>query len=106
MSDAPLRASDNIANTAGTASETNVLKGTADVLMLPELANEATTWYLADNSRPIKGLIWQLRRAVTMTQMTQPNDAGVFFQKEFVWGIDGRGEVSYGPWWLLQRNIA
>jgi phage major head subunit gpT-like protein len=88
------------------ASQTNVLAGTADVLMLPELANEATTWYLMDTRRAMKPFIWQQRRPISLVSKTAPTDDGVFFQNQFVWGIDGRGATGYGPWWLSQRNIA
>ena len=48
------------------AGATNVRKGQAEVIVIPELANESTTWYLADTSRPVKGLIFQLRKAVQL----------------------------------------
>jgi phage major head subunit gpT-like protein len=90
----------------GASGASNVQKGQASVLVVPELANAATTWYLADVSSPIKPLIWQLREAVNMVSKTEVTDDNVFFQRQFVWGLDGRGVAGYGPWFLMARAIA
>ena len=86
--------------------DTNVLKGVAEVLVVPELANQATTWYLMDTTKGIKPFIWQLRETPKLTQLTQDSDANVFFQDQYVWGIKARGVGGYGPWWLCARAIA
>lgn len=96
---------DIIASAAGTASETNIWKGSADLLVVPELAGAATTWYLFDVSKPIKPLIWQVRRDVVLTAKTNLDDENVFNQNTFQWGIDGRGAVGYGPWFLAARSV-
>ncbi len=85
---------------------TNVLRGSAQVLVLPELANEATTWYLMDASRPIKPFIWQMRRGVQLVNKNTPTDDNVFFDNQFLWGIDGRGATGYSLWFLAARAIA
>lgn len=95
-----------VANAAGTAGISNVLRNSASLLVVPELANQGTTWYLADTSRPLKPLIWQLRRAMQLVSLTDMDDPNVFFQKQFVWGVDGRGRAGYGPWFLMARAIA
>jgi phage major head subunit gpT-like protein len=53
---------DMVPSTAGTASQTNINKGTAEVLVVPELAVDATTWYLLDASGIVKPLVYQRRR--------------------------------------------
>lgn len=85
---------------------TNVLNGIVDVLVVPELANEATTWYLMDTTKGIKPFIWQLRETPTLTQLTKDDDANVFMLDQYVWGIKARGVGGYGPWWLCARSIA
>ena len=97
---------DVIPNAAGNASQTNVLRGTARVLVVPEFANEPTVWYLMDTRRPMKPFIWQQRRALSITSKTAPTEDAVFMDNCMLWGIDGRGATGYGPWWLSQRNIA
>ena len=60
---------DTIINTAGAtpaagaAGTQNIWKGTVDVLVVPELAVDATTWYLLDTRRVVKPLVYQRRRS-------------------------------------------
>jgi len=91
---------------AGTASETNVWKGTAQIVVMPQLNNEATTWYLADCSRAIKPMIWQNRRSPALVSMARPDDTNVFNDRQLLWGVDGRGAAGYGPYFLMARAIA
>lgn len=98
---------DFIADPGGVAAGVNnVFKGSADLLVVPELANEPTTWYLASTGRPMLPLIWQVRRPVQFTARTEMTNENVFRLNRFEWGIDGRGAVGYGPWFLMTRAIA
>jgi phage major head subunit gpT-like protein len=90
---------DMIPSAAGTASQSNVLKGTADVLVIDELTDD-TRWYLADVSKPMLPFIYQLRKEFVMIPKTSPNDDNVFFDRKLIYGTDGRCAVGYGPWWL------
>lgn len=92
-----------IADTVATGG-TNVQRGDAKILVVPELSGSATQWYLADVSKAIKPLIYQLREAVRLIALTNVDDANVFFHKEFIWGQDGRAVASYGPWFLMARG--
>jgi phage major head subunit gpT-like protein len=88
------------------AGVSNIYKGSADLLVLGELANEPTAWYLFDTSRPMKPWIWQTRKPIEMAARTEVTDDNVFNLNQFEWGIDGRGEVGPGPWFLgLQGNV-
>jgi phage major head subunit gpT-like protein len=78
---------------------TNVQAGEAEYLVVPELAG-TTDWYAFDTSQPIKPFIFQLRKPVQLVSKTAVTDDNVFWQKEFVWGVDGRAGVGYGPWFL------
>jgi phage major head subunit gpT-like protein len=77
----------------------NVQRGEARYLVVPELAG-TTDWYAFDTTQPIKPFIFQLRKAVQLVSKTAVTDDNVFWQKEFVWGVDGRAGVGYGPWFL------
>lgn len=55
-----------------------------------------TPWFLIDNSRPIKPVIFQRRRDYTMVAMDKPDDEGVFSRKEYRYGVDARVNVGYG----------
>ncbi len=84
----------------------NSLQGTAEVLVIPELGNQATTWYPAVTKQPVKPLIWQERQAPNMVSLVDPQSKNVFFDKEFIWGVDARGAAAYGLWFLMARCIA
>jgi phage major head subunit gpT-like protein len=84
----------------------NVLVGTAEVLVVPELANQSGVWYLADTSHAIKPLIFQLRQAPALASRTSSDDPAVFEQDQYQWGIKARGVAGYGPWWLMARATA
>jgi phage major head subunit gpT-like protein len=82
---------------------TNVFKGTADVLVVPELASEPGVWYLLDTTKPVKPFVWQERVAAELTAKFNPTDDNVFFQDEFVFGGRIRGAAAYGLWFLALR---
>lgn len=55
-----------------------------------------TAWYLIDDTRPIKPIIFQKRRDYQLVAMTAADDEAVFTRKEFRYGIDARCNVGYG----------
>ncbi|MGO1072568.1 Mu-like prophage major head subunit gpT family protein [Lysobacter sp. CA199] len=57
-------------------------------------------WILIDDTRAIKPLIFQRRRAANFVAKTQLNDDNVFFGNEFVYGVDARWNVGFGLWQL------
>lgn len=89
-----------IATTAGTAAESNVLKGDMDLLVVPRLASIPGVWFVMDTTRPIKPMFFQLREAPTFTYLINENDANVFDEDEYRCGAKARGAAGYGPWWL------
>lgn len=95
-----------VATAAGTASEANIWRNSAELVVISELANQATTWYLLDTTKTIKPLIWQQRRAVQLVSMTAPTDEAVFTTRQYRWGIDSRGAIGYSLWFLAARAIA
>jgi phage major head subunit gpT-like protein len=91
---------------AGAAMQSNVLKGTADLLVNPYLAANPTTWYVLDTSKPIKPFVFQLREAPQFTYLNQPTDSNVFFRREFIMGVNARGNAGYGLWFLAAMASA
>lgn len=61
-------------------------------------------WILIDDTRAIKPLIFQRRRPAAFVTKTQLNDDNVFFQDEFVYGVDGRWNVGFGLWQLAYAS--
>jgi phage major head subunit gpT-like protein len=57
-------------------------------------------WMLLDNSRPLKPIIYQERKAVQLVSKVNMTDESVFMRKAFLYGIDGRMAAGYGLWQL------
>jgi phage major head subunit gpT-like protein len=87
------------------AGITNVWRNSAELLVVPELAVDATTWYLLDVSRPIKPLIFQRRMAPQFVKKTEITDDNVFFGKKFIMGVDSRDVGGYGTWFLASKWV-
>jgi len=90
----------------GTGGISNVQKGQARVIVVPQLANQGTTWYVADDSNALKGLIWQLRESPIFTSKAEFRDDNVFFEDQLIFGVNAEGVPGYGPWFLMARAIA
>lgn len=95
-----LMTSDFLPNTAGTATQSNDLKGRYKVLVSPLIRGVADDWwFLADLSQPVKPFIFQLREEITTSavlggQGTQ-NDSVPRFQSGQLWfGAEARYNVA------------
>ena len=63
-----------------------------------------TPWFLVDDSRAIKPIIYQTRRAFEMTRMDAATDEVVFNRKAYRYGTDGRCNVGFGFWQLAHGS--
>ena len=79
------------------STQNNVWKGSADLLVVPQLT-DATNWYLLDTSAGIPPFILQVRKQAQIVPRTNMSDDNLFWQNEFVYGVDWRGEAGYGAW--------
>lgn len=77
---------------------TNTMKGTAEAMVVPQLAGKDDAWYLLCTTRPIKPLIYQKRKDAKFVGLTNETDANVFFQKTYIYGADSRGNAGFGFW--------
>jgi len=84
---------------AGGAS--NIYANSAEVVVVPELAGNPTEWFLLDSKKPLKPFIFQRRKELKLTSMTDDKDSNVFMKKEFLFGVDARYNVGYGLWQVL-----
>lgn len=80
--------------------ETNIYKGTAELLVVPELAPYPEQWFLLCTKRPIKPFIFQNRRKAQLVAKDDPRDDNVFYNKELIYGADSRCNAGYGLWHL------
>lgn len=86
-------------------AEQNIYKGAAGLLVIPELGNQPTTWYLLDNSTPIRPFIVQERQAPQFVARTSMADDNLFFNKEFIWGVDARYGFDVTLPFLAMRQV-
>lgn len=77
---------------------TNVLKGTAKILVEPALAEHPDYWFLLCTSRFLKPFIYQVRKQIKFVSLTKDTDENVFMLDEFLFGADGRSNAGYGFW--------
>jgi len=61
-------------------------------------------WYLLCTKRPLKPIIFQPRRAFTVTARTQLTSDNVFHENRFEWGVDGRCAAGVGLWELAYMS--
>lgn len=95
-----------IGPTTAMATVDNVMKGWFDVLVIPELANEPTTWYMADSTKKIKPLLFQPRIAPELVARFNPEDPLVFDLDHYAWGTRARYEASYALPYLMVKCTA
>jgi len=55
-------------------------------------------WYLLDDTRPLKPLIFQRRRDYALRTMNAPDDEQVFMRDSYRYGVDARVNVGFGFW--------
>jgi phage major head subunit gpT-like protein len=59
-------------------------------------AGSGTPWFLMDLSRALKPFIYQVRKEPEFVKLDRAEDKNVFFDKEFIYGVDGRMACGYG----------
>ncbi len=84
----------------------NVLKGAVDLLVVPELASDAKSWFLLSTKRAVKPFIWQLRKAPQLIPLTSPTDPNSFALHQFLYGVEARGAAATSLWWLAAQAKA
>jgi len=90
--------------TGATNAIDNVMKGWVDIIVIPELANNADCWYLADLSRPIKPWIFQKHSAPVLTALDSLTDRKVFEEKVATYGVDYEGNIAPTPPFLMAKS--
>lgn len=77
---------------------TNTYKGTAELLVVPELAGSDTAWYLLCTTKPLKPIIYQERKAPKFDTLVDDKDENVFMRKQYLYGVHSRSNSGYGFW--------
>lgn len=84
-------------------SQTNIWKGTARVVVAPELSNQPTAWYLLDSSSAMKPIIVQTKGAPEMNHLQQGSDHH-FKTDNMIFGAVIRGEAGLTSPHFIDRS--
>ncbi|WP_066667356.1 MULTISPECIES: Mu-like prophage major head subunit gpT family protein [unclassified Sphingomonas] len=57
-----------------------------------------TPWFLIDDTRALKPILFQERKKPVFIAKDNPEDERVFWNKEFIYGTDARYNVGFGFW--------
>lgn len=82
----------------------NVLKGWADILVVPQLASAPTIWYLADVSKTIMPFVHQTREAPIFVSRDNMNDPKVFDLNVYTYGVQLADNMGVTLPFLISRN--
>lgn len=88
----------------GSNDNKNLLKGSANCLVIDELENDPTAWYLLDNRGMIKPFVVQIRQAPNFVYLNNPTDPNVFWRKEFIFGTDSRSAYDVSLWFKALKS--
>lgn len=90
--------SELVPSAAGTASQSNVARGTARVIISPRLIGAAAShWFLLSLNQEVKPIILQIREAINSMQTRLDDDNG-FMRNELKFKATARHNVGYGLW--------
>lgn len=73
----------------GAVSVSNTMGGTGE------------PWFVIDGSKVYKPLIRQKRRPFKLIKLFDDKSPNVFFQRQLIFGVDGREAYGYSPFWQL-----
>ncbi len=88
-----------VPSAAGTASESNIWRGDADILEIRELGT-SLKWALFATGSSLLPWIVQIEKEPETNMVTNPDDGTVFDSGETKYGVDYRGEAAHGLYWL------
>jgi phage major head subunit gpT-like protein len=69
-----------------------------------DMGGSGPAWYVMDLSRAITPVIFQKRRDYNFRAITNLNDAQVFMNDKFLFGVDARVNAGPGLWQLVVRS--
>jgi phage major head subunit gpT-like protein len=63
-------------------------------------AGTGPAWFLLDNTRPFRAMIYQEREPYHITVLNREEEEDVFMHNRFLYGVTGRSNAGYGLWQL------
>ena len=81
-------------------TQSNVYRGSAKLVVIPDLARKPSTWYLFCTTKAVKPFMWSQRKAAEFTYKIAPTDENVWSRREYLYGACERGQISETLWFL------
>ncbi|TIX53705.1 MAG: hypothetical protein E5V28_29190 [Mesorhizobium sp.] len=69
-------------------------------------AGAGPAWFLVDDTRVIKPMVFQKRKPFKLVPMDRETDTNVFMKGQFMYGVDGRCNAGFGLWQLAHMSKA
>lgn len=69
-------------------------------------AGAGPAWYLVDDTRVIKPMVFQKRKPFKLVPMDRETDPNVFMKGQYLYGVDGRCNAGFGLWQLAHMSKA
>ena len=63
-------------------------------------------WYLLDDTRVMKPIVYQKRKDFKLVAMDKEDDANVWNKGQYQWGVDGRCNAGFGLWQMVYKSNA
>lgn len=76
----------------------NVYKDTAELLVVPDLADFPNMWMLLCTRGFLKPFLFQKRKEIKLVSFMKETDESVFRRNQFEWGADGCSNAGYSFW--------
>lgn len=90
--------SDFVVSDTVAAAQSNIWKGTAELLVVPWLT-DSNDWFLVDDTQFIKPMIFQVKEEMSLKYLDGSSDSErAFMRDEFLYGTRARYNVGYGDW--------
>lgn len=70
-------------------------------LMVSNLLESPTAWFVIDNTKEVKPFVFQPRKAPELVQVIADEAVSVFMQNEYLYGVEARAAAAYGYWQLV-----
>lgn len=61
-------------------------------------------WYLVDDRRVIKPMVFQKRKAFKLVSKDKETDENTFMKGQYLYGVDGRCNAGFGLWQLAHMS--
>lgn len=77
-----------------------------DISVSNYTAGANPAWFLIDDTKVMKPMVWQSRKAFKLVSMDRETDQNVFMKGQYLYGVDGRCNAGFGLWQLAHMSKA